>query len=601
MKSKGRIIRVQGLAVFVVVAGLIGAFFVMFLDGIIKGSLEDQGSNILKAQLDVGSLSTSLMSQSMDIENIQIANADQLDENVFEAGRIKFDFDGGRALSKKVIIDDMRLEGLRFNEKRKSPAKPYQPKREDPQSGKPAVEEKSSDGLDVLKGLEFKNPKDILKNETLETLEAVEKTKGDLETLKSKWQTQIDQQLNKESIAEIKQRLKDLKAKGKNLKDPLAIKAFIGEIQTLRNDIQSRLATIKHFKRDLEADIKNSKTLAVNLKNLPKKDFDRLKKKYSLDLKGGSGLAGQMISGPLKSKIDKAWSYYKKISPYLKSDTESEPEPEEPERGKGRFIKFPSANPFPDFLIRNASLSMNVQNQDIAGDFQGLTNDPKLYGKPFQLNIAGNQTDAFKKFQLNLVMDRTRAETGDTLDAQVDDFKINPVPFGNWATLTKGLADFKGHIEIRNEKNLTGDFRVNIHGASFANANETKDEMSRLLGKVLQSVNQFYVQVGLKGTLGQYTLDIQSDLDQILANSVRKLFDEKVKTFEEELKKSIAKSTNLPISDAGGLVSGLKDYRSILKDKESAYKDLLNQATKKALLGKAPGGDTLLKKFKLPF
>ncbi|MDH3256385.1 MAG: TIGR03545 family protein, partial [Nitrospinota bacterium] len=372
MNPPSKKFRISGIAVFVVLTLLIGVFFVLFLDGIIKDTIEDRGSRIMKSQIDVGSLSTSLLSQSVDIGKLQIANGDKLDENLVQAGRIKFDFDGNRALSKKVIIDDMKLEGLRLNQKREVPAKPYKPAREKSEAGAKS-KDKSSTELGMPQGLDFKNPKDILKNETLETLEIVEKTKGDLEALKTKWQTQVDQQLSQESLAQIQQRVKDLQAKSKNLKDPRAIQSIMTEIQSLRNDIQTRIDTVQNFKKNLETDIRHANTLASQIKDLPQKDFDRLRKKYSLDLKGGTGLISKMVSGPLKVKIDKAWGYYKQISPYLKSDSKSKPKPEKMERGKGQFIKFSTPNPFPDFLIRQAKLSMNVWDQDVEGGFQGLT------------------------------------------------------------------------------------------------------------------------------------------------------------------------------------------------------------------------------------
>jgi uncharacterized protein (TIGR03545 family) len=536
----------------------------------------------------------------MDIGNLQIANADKLDENLVQIGRIKFDFDGGRALSKKVIIDDMKLEGLLLNQKRKTPAKPYKPAREE--SGK-EPDGKSSTDFGLPQGLDFKNPKDILKNETLETLEVVKKTKGDLEALKTKWKTQIDQQLSKESLAEIQQRIKDLQVKGKNLKDPRAIASITADIQALQKDIKTRIDTVKNFKKDLETDIRQAKKLASEIKDLPKKDFDRLKKKYSLDLKGGTGLVSKMVSGPLKAKIDKAWGYYKQISPYLKGDSDSKPEPkpEKMERGRGQFIKFTSPKPFPDFLIRQAKLSMNVWDQDVGGGFQGLTDNPKAYGKPFTLNLAGSQNEAFKQFKLNLTLDRTRAKAADFLETHVDSLKIKPVPLGDWATLAQGFADINGKIDIQNEQNVKGNFTVKVHGASFAQTGETANEMSRVLGKVLKSINQFYIKGVVDGTPEKYTLSIKTDLDEILAKSVRKLFDEKIKSFEADLKKSIAASTALPLSEAKGSLAGLMDFKKILNSEEGISKDLLSQATEKALLGKIPGADSLLKKFKLPF
>jgi len=144
--------RILGIAVFVVLTGLLGVFFVLFLDGIVKDTIEDQGSRVMESQIDVGSLSTSLLSQSIDIGSLQIANADQLDENLVQVGRIKFDFDGNRAFSKKVIIDDMILEGLRLNQKRETPAKPYKPASEELESRK-ETGDKSSTGLGMPQGL----------------------------------------------------------------------------------------------------------------------------------------------------------------------------------------------------------------------------------------------------------------------------------------------------------------------------------------------------------------------------------------------------------------------------------------------------------------
>lgn len=599
MKSPGKIIRIQGIAVFVVLTGLIAGFFILFLDAILKDAIEDQGSRVAKAQIDIASLTTSLLSQSVDISDFQIANADRLDENILVAGRIKFDFDGNLAFSKKVIIDDMRLEGLRFNQKRNVPAKPYRaPGAELEPEPQP---ESGLTGMGTLEGLNFKNPKEILKEEKLETLEAAAKTRKEIEALQAQWQTRIEQQLSPDSLAQLQERLKAVQAKSKNLKDPAANMSITAEIQALRKDIQTRIDTIQNFKKDLEADIRKARTLATQIKNLPKKDFDRLKKKYSLDLKGGTGLVAQMVSGPLRAKIDKAWEYYRKISPYLKSDSDSDPEPGKIERGKGQTIQFRTLQSVPNFLVRHAKFSINVWDQDVEGNFQGLTDDPRLYGKPFQLNLAGHQNDTFKQFKLKLVLDRTGAQAGDVLETRVDGFKIKPVPLGNWATLTKGQADISGRIEIQNEQNMKGDFKVEVHGATFSQAGKSDNEMARMLGQVLKSVNRFYLRGTLSGTPEQYTLSLSTDLDKILAQSVRKLFEDKVKTFERQLKQSIAASTSLPLSEVGGSVAGLMDFRKLLKNNEDLSKNLLSQATGKTLLKKIPGGDSLLKQFKLPF
>ncbi|MCZ6540293.1 MAG: hypothetical protein O6704_01460 [Nitrospinae bacterium] len=65
--------------------------------------------------------------------------------------------------------------------------------------------------------------------------------------------------------------------------------------------------------------------------------------------------------------------------------------------------------------------------------------------------------------------------------------------------------------------------------------------------------------------------------------------------------KSIAALTSLPLSEVGSSVAGLTNFRKLLKNNEDLSKNLLSQATGKTLLEKIPGGDSLLKQFKLPF
>ncbi len=89
MKPSSKIFRIQGIAAFAVLIGLIGLFFVLFLDSIIKNTIEEQGSRVIESQIDIASLSTSLLSQSINIENLQVANADKLDENLVQAGHCK--------------------------------------------------------------------------------------------------------------------------------------------------------------------------------------------------------------------------------------------------------------------------------------------------------------------------------------------------------------------------------------------------------------------------------------------------------------------------------------------------------------------------------
>ena len=128
------------------------------------------------------------------------------------------------------------------------------------------------------------------------------------------------------------------------------------------------------MRTDFQKDSAQVKKLVANLKTLPQSDYERLRAKYSLDIKGGINILGMLLGDQIKYKIQKTLEYYKKISPYLNRGGAEEAKEEEIKyvRGKGLDIKFNEPEPFPDFLIRHAKLSMNFPNMRIDGETSGL-------------------------------------------------------------------------------------------------------------------------------------------------------------------------------------------------------------------------------------
>ena len=70
-------------------------------------------------------------------------------------------------------------------------------------------------------------------------------------------------------------------------------------------------------------DMQLVKQQVSDLKNLPQKDFEQLKNKYSLSPGGGKNILSSMLEGPLKEKLDKARKAYQLIVPYLNNGKNS--------------------------------------------------------------------------------------------------------------------------------------------------------------------------------------------------------------------------------------------------------------------------------------
>lgn len=593
--------RWQGVIAFALIGGAVAVFLILFLDGIIERGIEENGSQAAKTQIDLASLSTSLLSQAASINGLEIANPDNNMENLLQIEKLSMDVDGAKAIARKIIIDDLQAKGIRLNQKRATPAKIIVPKNkaetENPEKG-----ESGSMALPGLGGVYIKSPEEILKSEKLETLEAANKAKETIENLKAKWQKRFDTDLNPSSLEETKQKLAKLqeKVKGGGL---ASIPETLQEFQSLQKEIQDRMNRITSLKSEFEKDIQAAKKQLAELKGLPKKDFDRLKKKYSLSMDGGSNALGTLIEGPLKAKLDKAWKAYKMLSPYLNKPKATTKEDYQYVRGKGANVQFAKASPYPDFLLRHANLSMSLLDTEVQGELKDLTDNPKLYGKPAVLNFKSGKNEKFDSFNLNVELDKTGAQSKDSMSVDFRGVNLQGLQTEGAGEVKGGIANLNGKLRITNENNIDGNFKAELNSVALHIPKQDGNELANTIAESLSSINRINITIGIRGTIENYQLDIQSNLKDIISGAVKKALVGKMTGFESSLMDAIQSKVGDSIAGANGSLSGLLGQNKILEDNQSAYGGLLGQAKGGAsnlksplpLPGGLPGG------LKLPF
>ena len=94
------------------------------------------------------------------------------------------------------------------------------------------------------------------------------------------------------------------------------------------------------------------------LKQAPAEDWNRIKTRYGLNSTGAGNITGLLFGETAKTWLERLLTWTTQAKRMLPGgDGETTPEPVKPTRGEGRFIRFPTANPLPDFLIRKALLT----------------------------------------------------------------------------------------------------------------------------------------------------------------------------------------------------------------------------------------------------
>jgi uncharacterized protein (TIGR03545 family) len=113
-----KLFRWQGVLAFALLGGLIAAFMILFLDGMIEKGIEEKGSEAAKTQINIGSLTTSLLAQSEALSGIEVATPDNNMENLVQFEKLSLDLDGAQIVSRKIIIDELQAHGIKLNQKR---------------------------------------------------------------------------------------------------------------------------------------------------------------------------------------------------------------------------------------------------------------------------------------------------------------------------------------------------------------------------------------------------------------------------------------------------------------------------------------------------
>jgi hypothetical protein len=103
----------------IIATGLI-ICYVALIDSLLKQVLEQQGSQLLKAKLEVSELQSSLFPPSLTIYNLAATNPDEPLRNIISADEIIITPQIKSLLKKKILIDSVTIKNLRFQQRRAS-------------------------------------------------------------------------------------------------------------------------------------------------------------------------------------------------------------------------------------------------------------------------------------------------------------------------------------------------------------------------------------------------------------------------------------------------------------------------------------------------
>jgi len=565
-----------GLGVFGGLVAFIAVVFIFLFDPLARIALEKSLSYSLQTEVNIRNFNSSFSELRIELNGIEVADKDKLSHNLVQVKNLRFDLGFSALVEKKAMIEHLDVNGLAFNELRKTPATSYSSvvSQETIQEESKAKKDSSS----KASAFALPNVDDILAKEELKSITEAQKLKADIEKTKQKW-TKISKELkNVNEIDEIKADADKLqkKLKGGDFSKIASAKDDIDKLKTKISTLKNKYTNLQ---KDFKADQARLKKQIYALKSLPQQDINRLKKKYSLDGAGGANLMGTLIDDKIGKYVKMGLKYYEMAKPYLNDESEEVAQEVTPPRGQGRWIKYANHSKIPDFVIKDANINVLLKSDTLDVNVKDLSSNQKLYGKPMKLH-ADAKGIQYKQITANVLDDRRGEKAKTSFDVIAKEFKtaeiqMQALSMNNVVT----NATFKGVIED-----------MSIKAKSSINVKEVNLKMpsQKLVNDLLAGISKFNIDIEIKGNVEKPEIFVKSDLDKQLSSGMKTMVSKAGKNFEKELKAGIMKK----VSGSGdGLSANLGDTGSLLNSKQDALSGINTDFTSSS------GASKLMKKF----
>ncbi|MBM4132200.1 MAG: TIGR03545 family protein [Nitrospira sp.] len=547
-------IRWWGLGVFVGLTGLLALLWLFLVDPFVKRMIEQTGTKLVGAKVELGAAHVTLSPLGLTLSRLQVTNPDEPMSNAVEAARIAMSLDGLNLFRRKVIIEEMAVEGLRFGTPRQSSGA-VAPSREPSAVAKLAAKV-------PMPSFEVPNIKTVMATADLQSVKLVEALQADIKKEQENWKRRLAELPDQNKLNDYKTRIEKLKSSTKGGLGGML--GATGEVAAIQKDLAQDLDRIKSAKTDFDRQLADLKQRVDQAIKSPQEDIQRLQGQYSLSPQGLANMSGMLLGGKGGDWVRTGLTWYGKMQPMLaQAQVQSKgPEVVKPIRGKGVEVRFKERAPLPDFLIRAATVSAQLEVGDLKGRIENITPDQQTLGKPLTFAFAGDKLQGVQSIRLDGAMNRVRpAQPKDHAQVRVQGYQVQSMTLSDSAdwpvTLGKAVADADLQVTVGGQA-LAGQATIGLQSVKLAAGKpDAANPVIKAIGGALSTVTAFMVKADMTGTVEQYDIHLTSDLDRILKDAVGRQVQALADQFKKDLEAAVMAKVGGPLNELKSSIGGL--------------------------------------------
>ncbi len=548
----GGLIRWQGTGPLLLFVGLLVGGWLLLADRLAKGAFESVGTAIVGAKVEVGRLHLDLSHGRVALNGLVVASPDEPFKNLLEADELTADIGVAPLLEKKVVIDRLAANGLRFGTARQADGRTA-----GPSEGIKAQVGEFVQRLDVplLQLAVGKVEVGQLDPNILFTGREAQALVARADSAQAAWNaavTGLDVQAAGDSGVAMAGRLRNAK--------PTDIGLLADARRTLSQVRQAR-ARVEAVDREVKSGIASLQAGAADLAAVRRRDYAigrRVLKVPSLDLPS----MGAALFGPAAAARFQRALYWSRVArEYMPAGLLPQSAPGAGwVRRAGTSVRFPREHTLPGFLLRDAELSFVLdatapaaRQRRYAGRLVGLTSSPRLYGRPTTLLAEAPGV------RVAAALDHVRPVPR---DSGVGTVQGAALPGLDLPSLPLHLAPGQGAVTLSFAlvgDSVRGRWSVHTDAARWLRDNgaPTGSAAQVLVERVITGVRTLDISARLSGTLDRPSLSVSSNLDRAVGDQLRGVLADEIEAANEQIRARVDSLFATPVELANSRITML--------------------------------------------
>ena len=570
-----KIIRWSFLLTTIIIIALIAILNILFFDKILKKVIISAGQTAVGAKVEIDYLKTSFKNCSVTINGFRAADKNNYFKNLVDIEKIRFDVRFAPLLRKKVVIDEMSLDGLRWQTDRKTSGELPKKKKSNKESKFAKMfktaKDKTVTEFNNLPSVEmFNKIQDQIKNfdvnkliedSGLSSIKEVEKVSADLQDKYKSYQDKINNFNYEEKINRAKTLADDLsKSKFGSLADIANTAKKVNELKTLKKEFDDILAELNNAKKDVSATIDVTK----QIKNTITNDVNMICEKISIPTLNTKNISQMLFGTKWVNRVEKVLYYISIIKQYIPEGSDEEEVKEVKQRALGRDIIF-REKLYPSLLISLMKVTGTTAKtkEEVGIDFSGLikniSSSPKLVGAPIILELAGNNST--QKLAVNGLFDHRTKDSKDNIKVEIAGLSgtiLNIEPNDYLPLIDTSKVNVAGSFDLNNSGFLCS-ADIAFRDIKEKALNSVEGNL-KYLAQITNSIKSFDVNLTAQTQDSEnLNIKINSDIDKKLYDAISKLFSAKVNEAKDKIKQKVTEIAQEKAKEIEKSLQGQKD------------------------------------------